>query len=125
MRSVIDVVEKRLLTPVGLRSLDPADPRYVGKYIGSPRDRDACYHQGTVWAWLIGPFINAYRKTHAGGPDVERGVNAILSGLKEQLTAACIGQISEIFDGDPPHTPRGAPAQAWSVAELLRVLAQS
>lgn len=119
-RAVVDKVESRLLTPVGLRSLSPDDPRYSPVYIGSPMTRDGSYHQGTVWGWLIGPFVEAYRRVHARDEDVETRVSEILSGLKTHLTETMVGQISEIFDGDAPHKPRGAAAQAWSVAALLR-----
>jgi len=120
-RKVVARVETELLTPVGLRSLAPADPRYVPHYLGSPFDRDAAYHQGTVWSWLIGPFADAYRKTHAKGSKTDARVAEILATVKEHLNEASVGQISEIFDAEPPHTPRGCAAQAWSVAELLRV----
>ncbi len=120
--AVVDEAVRVLLTPVGLRSLSPEDPAYVGTYIGSPFDRDSAYHQGTVWAWLIGPFIDAYRRTHAGDTNLGSQIEAFLSGIELHLTDAGIGQVSEIFDGDPPHHPRGCPAQAWSVAEVLRIL---
>jgi predicted glycogen debranching enzyme len=115
---VVDIVERRLLTPVGLRSLDPAHPDYRSTYSGDLRSRDGAYHQGTVWAWLIGPFVDAWVKTHPG-----RAADArqYLTGLVEHLDAtACVGSISEIFDAEEPFTPRGCVAQAWSVAELLR-----
>ncbi len=118
---IVEKVEKELLTPVGLRSLSPADPRYCPVYIGPPAERDSAYHQGTVWAWLIGPFIDAYRKVKEPSDATERAVEAILAGFKAHLLEAGLGQISEIFDGDPPHAPRGCFAQAWSVAEVLRV----
>lgn len=124
-RAVVKKVEAELLTPVGLRSLSPKDPRYVPIYIGSPVDRDAAYHQGTVWGWLIGHFVDAYRKVHSKDVRAKKRIDEILAGLREHLSAAAIGQVSEIFDGDKPHTPRGCPAQAWSVAELLRVLTQA
>lgn len=120
-RKVVDRVEADLLTPVGLRSLATTDPQYVGTYIGSPIDRDACYHQGTVWGWLIGPFIDAYRKVHSKDTLAENAVAAMIKGIKDHLTEAMVGQVSEIFDGNAPHGPRGAAAQAWSVAEVLRV----
>ncbi len=120
-RKVVDRVEAELLTPVGLRSLAASDPQYVGTYIGSPLERDGCYHQGTVWGWLIGPYIDAYRKVHSKDIKAEKAVAAIIENFKNHLTEAMIGQISEIFDADAPHTPRGAAAQAWSVAEVLRV----
>jgi glycogen debranching enzyme len=118
-KAVVDKVETELLTPVGLRSLSPRDPKYIPIYIGSPFDRDSAYHQGTVWAWLIGGFVDAYRRIY---PEREERVKEMLSGFAGHLRKAGIGQISEIFDADRPHSPRGCPAQAWSVAELLRVL---
>ncbi len=118
-RKVVDKVESELLTPVGLRSLSPRDPAYRPIYIGSPFDRDSSYHQGTVWAWLIGGFVDAYRRVY---PDREQRVDEILEGLRIHLLEAGVGQISEIFDADPPHHSRGCPAQAWSVAEVLRVM---
>lgn len=120
-RMVVEKVEAELLTSVGLRSLAPSDPRYVPIYVGSPAERDASYHQGTVWAWLIGPFIDAYRKTHSRDKKADQRVDEILAGLKAHLTDAMVGQVSEIFDAEPPNSPRGCAAQAWSVAELLRV----
>lgn len=120
-RSVVDRVRSDLLTPFGLRTLSPADPNYVGRYEGPPASRDAAYHQGTVWAWLMGPFIDAFRRAYAEEKDVESESLGLLAAFEDHLKTACLGQISEIFDGDPPHTPRGCPAQAWSVAEILRV----
>jgi predicted glycogen debranching enzyme len=117
-KMIVDKVEAELLTPVGLRSLSPKDPKYIPIYIGSPFERDSAYHQGTVWGWLIGPFIDAYRKVYPNSGD---RVAEMLSGFESHLAEAGVGQISEIFDADPPHRPRGCPAQAWSVAEVLRV----
>lgn len=117
-RKIVEKVELKLLTPVGLRSLSPKDKNYRPVYIGSPFERDTGYHQGTVWAWLIGGFVDAYRKVF---PENELRVEEILSGFKTHLTEAGCGQISEIFDADAPFSPRGCPAQAWSVAEVLRV----
>jgi predicted glycogen debranching enzyme len=114
---VLQVARERLLTPVGLRSLAPDHPDYRAKYYGDLRSRDAAYHQGTVWAWLIGPFVDAWLKVH---PDGAAAARSFLSGLVEQLDEACVGSISEIFDAEPPFTPRGCVAQAWSVAEALR-----
>lgn len=114
---VLDVVRQRLLTPVGLRSLAPGHHDYKSHYAGDLRSRDAAYHQGTVWAWLIGPFIDAWLRVH---PDDRRGAHGFLAGLAKHLSEACIGSVSEIFDADAPFTPRGCIAQAWSVAELLR-----
>ena len=109
----------KLLTPVGLRSLAPGHPDYKPKYYGDLRSRDAAYHQGTVWAWLIGPFIDAWLKVH---PDDRRRRARLLDGFVPHLGEACIGSISEIFDAEAPFTPRGCIAQAWSVAEVLRCL---
>ncbi len=120
-RKVLEKIQVELLTPVGLRSLSPSDKNYFGTYKGTPFERDLAYHQGTVWAWLIGPFIDAYRKIHGTGKTSENKVSEILSGLKTHLSEDGVGQISEIFDGDVPHRPRGCFAQAWSVAEVLRV----
>lgn len=121
-KMIVEKVEHELLTPVGLRSLSASDEKYVPIYIGSPFDRDSSYHQGTVWAWLIGPFIDAYRRVY---PNAEKRVAEILSGFENHMTEAGLGQISEIFDADPPHLPRGCFAQAWSVAEVLRVSVKS
>ena len=113
--AVLDRVRAELLTPVGLRSLGPREPDYQPRYSGDLRTRDAAYHQGTVWAWLIGPFCDAWRKTH---PDDD--ARALLKGF--DLGAFGLGSVAEIFDAEPPFTPRGCIAQAWSVAELLRCL---
>ena len=116
-KPVLEVVQSRLLTPVGLRSLSPDDPDYKPRYFGDLRARDAAYHQGTVWGWLIGPFIDTWLKVH---PDDRAGARQFLEGFVPHLDQACIGSISEIFDAEPPFTPRGCIAQAWSVAEVLR-----
>lgn len=116
-RKVVEKVKKELLTPVGLRSLAPDDSQYCPIYLGSPYQRDSCYHQGTVWGWLIGGYVEAHRKVFPEADDFAE----ILDGFKNHLTEAGIGQISEIFDADAPHHPRGCFAQAWSVAEVLRV----
>jgi predicted glycogen debranching enzyme len=117
-RQVVDVVERDLLTPYGLRTLARTDPSYHGRYEGDQRSRDAAYHQGTVWPWLLGPFCTAYIKVN--GPESRARVAQWLAPFREHLHSAGLGQISEIFDGDPPHHPRGCIAQAWSVAEILR-----
>jgi predicted glycogen debranching enzyme len=120
-KKVLAAVEKDLLTPCGLRTLNPSDPRYKGRYVGPMSQRDAAYHQGTVWAFLIGPFIEAYLKVHGFDPTAKRRCRGFLSKLLAHMNEdGCLGSISEIFDGDPPHHPRGAFAQAWSVAEVLR-----
>ena len=112
------VVSDRLLTPVGLRSLAPGDPDFKSRYFGDLRTRDAAYHEGTVWGWLVGPFIDAWLKVY---PDDLDGARKALQGFVPHLDEACIGSISEVFDADAPFTPRGCIAQAWSVAEVLRV----
>ena len=117
----MEVVRERLLTPVGLRSLAPGHPDYKAKYYGDLRSRDAAYHQGTVWAWLIGPFVDAWLKVH---PDDRAGARRCSRASIAHLSEACVGSISEIFDAEPPYMPRGCVAQAWSVAEVLRCLAQ-
>jgi len=118
---VVAEVERRLVTPVGLRSLAPGHPDYKPRYFGDLRARDLAYHQGTVWAWLIGPFVDAWVKVYPGrAPEARRFLDAFPSHLDE----ACVGSISEIFDAEPPYTPRGCIAQAWSVAEVLRLLAK-
>jgi predicted glycogen debranching enzyme len=116
-RPVLETVRERLLTPVGLRSLAPGHPDYKPTYNGDLRSRDAAYHQGTVWGWLIGPFIDAWLRVH---PDDHAGARRFLEGFVPHLDEACIGSISEVFDAETPFTPRGCVAQAWSVAEALR-----
>ena len=119
-KSVVDRVQEHLLTPYGLRSLAPSDPQYRGRYTGGQVQRDGAYHQGTVWPWLMGPFITAYVKVNGGSDSARRQAKEWLSPLRAHLTDAGLGHISEIFDGDPPHCPRGCIAQAWSVGEVLR-----
>jgi predicted glycogen debranching enzyme len=114
---VVRVVRERLLTPVGLRSLAPGHPDYKPRYDGDLRARDAAYHQGTVWAWLIGPFIDAWLKVYPNQPSRAR---EFLHGFVKHLEEAGIGSISEVFDAEEPYAPRGCIAQAWSVAEVLR-----
>ncbi len=114
---MLEVVRRRLLTPVGLRSLAPGEPDFKSRYFGDLRARDAAYHQGTVWAWLIGPFIDAYLKVH---PDDRQAARGFLQAFRPHLDQAGLGTISEIFDAEPPFTPRGCISQAWSVAEVLR-----
>ena len=119
-RRVLDVCAAELWTPVGLRSLAPGDHRYAGRYRGGPVERDGAYHQGTVWTWLLGPFVSAHYRVHGDAP----AALAFLSAIPAHLREACIGQVSEILDGDPPFEPRGCFAQAWSVAEILRAWSQ-
>ena len=119
-REVLNCVEQRLLTPYGQRSLCPRHPAYCGRYQGGPYQRDRVYHQGTVWAWLIGPYVEAWLRVHDFSAAAKAKMRQHLQPLVDHLDDAGIGSISEIFDGDAPHTPRGSIAQAWSVAELLR-----
>jgi predicted glycogen debranching enzyme len=117
-RAVLAVVVAQLLTPYGLRSLAPGDPAYRGRYEGGPAERDASYHQGTVWSFLLGPYADALIKTN--GAVGKAKARKALEALAPHLLEEGLGTISEIFDGDAPHAPRGCPAQAWSVAETLR-----
>jgi predicted glycogen debranching enzyme len=116
-KAVVDLVGEKLLTPVGLRSLAREHPDYKPTYHGDLRTRDAAYHQGTVWSWLIAPYIDAWLKVY---PDRRTDARRFLSGLEAHLGEACIGSVSEVFDAEAPYTPRGCIAQAWGVAELLR-----
>ena len=121
--SILRVVERELLTPRGLRTLSTSDPNYIGRYEGGPATRDSAYHQGTVWPWLMGPYITAYVKTF--GRKAGQTFAALwLENFQPHLREACLNQVSEIFDGDAPHAPRGCVAQAWSVAELLRAIVE-
>ncbi len=115
-KAVVDSCARELLTSHGLRSLAPGEPGYVAHYLGGPWERDGAYHQGTVWAWLIGPFVDAHYRVY-GDAAIAR---SFLEPLALHLQSACLGSISEIFDADPPFTARGCFAQAWSVAEVLR-----
>ncbi|MBS0422037.1 MAG: glycogen debranching enzyme family protein [Proteobacteria bacterium] len=115
-RAVVEVCARELLTPVGLRSLASSDSRYARSYVGGAGQRDAVYHQGTVWSWLLGPFALAHHRVFRNAPQAL----SLLEGLALHLDDACLGTVSEIFDGDAPHAPRGCFAQAWSVAETLR-----
>jgi predicted glycogen debranching enzyme len=116
---VLNIVREQLATPFGLRSLAPGHPDFKPRYDGDLRARDAAYHQGTIWGWLIGPFVDALLKTF---PNDREGARRLLDGLEQELSAACIGTISEIYDAEAPFLPRGCTAQAWSVAEALRVM---
>jgi predicted glycogen debranching enzyme len=114
-RAVVDACSKHLLTPMGLRTLAPSEPGYQGRFGGGPDERDRAYHQGTVWPWLIGPFAVAHMRVHRNPEAIHRHLATLTAHLMER------GTVAECAEGDPPHTPRGAFAQAWSVAELLRV----
>ena len=121
-RRIVDVVEKKLATPLGLRTLSPDDPRYVGRYEGGVRERDGAYHQGTAWPWLIGAFVDAWVRVRGGSEAAKRDArDRFVAPLLAHLDDAGLGHVSEIADGDAPHTPRGCPFQAWSVGELLRL----
>jgi predicted glycogen debranching enzyme len=120
-QAVLANVTEHLLTPYGLRSLAPRDPHYRPRMLGTRFERDGAYHNGTVWSWLIGPYVDAYLAVHGlNDASVAEG-RELIAPLIVHLSEAGLGSISEVFDGDPPHAPRGCPAQAWSVAELLRV----
>ncbi|MBV8879916.1 MAG: glycogen debranching protein, partial [Planctomycetaceae bacterium] len=115
--AVLQAVVEHLVTPVGLRSLSPKAPGYCARYDGDLRLRDGAYHQGTVWAWLVGPLVDAWLRVH---PADLAGARRFLEGFSDHLSEGSVGSISEIFDAEPPHFPRGCVAQAWSVAEVLR-----
>src|SRR5438477_480273 len=121
-RRVVDAVEMLLLTPVGLRSLAPGEPGYAPHYQGGSRERDAIYHQGTVWPWLIGSFVEAWVRVRGSTSEAKAEARAkFLPPIYQHLNEAGLGHISEICDAEPPHTPRGCPFQAWSLGELLRL----
>ena len=122
--AVVDKVQEHLLTPYGLRSLAVSDPQYRGRYTGGPAERDGAYHQGTVWPWLMGPFITAYIKVNGDSEAARRQAAKWLAPLKAHLADGGLGHISEIFDGDAPQRPCGCIAQAWSAAEILRALVE-
>jgi predicted glycogen debranching enzyme len=121
-RRVVDAVEQRLLTPLGLRSLAPGEPGYVQRYEGDPASRDAAYHQGTVWPWLIGPFVDAWLRVRGNTAANRReATRRFIEPIRAHLQTAGLGHVSEIADADPPFTPRGCPFQAWSLGELIRL----
>jgi len=119
-KAVLKIVEEKLYTPVGLRSLPADDPRYIGIYGGDAMHRDSSYHQGTVWSWLLGAYVDGVMRSEDGSK--KRKAKKIIDAFKYHLNEGCIGSVSEIFDADAPHHPRGCIAQAWGVAELLRVM---
>jgi predicted glycogen debranching enzyme len=119
-KGIVDIITEELLTPFGLRTLSPADSRYKGFYRGNTEQRDAAYHNGTVWPWLLGPYITAYARAYKDKAGTRDELRSLLKGIEEHLDAACIGTISEIFDGNDPHEPNGCVSQAWSVAEIMR-----
>jgi predicted glycogen debranching enzyme len=123
-RIVVDAVERRLLVPLGLRSLGPGEPGYAAHYTGGPRERDGAYHQGTAWPWLLGPFVEAWLAVHGNTNDARlEARQRFVAPLMAHLDDAGLGHVSEIADAEAPFTPRGCPFQAWSVGELLRVRA--
>jgi predicted glycogen debranching enzyme len=117
---VVAACQKLLLTPMGMRTLAPGSPNYQGRCAGDQKTRDAAYHQGTVWPWLMGPFVSSYVKVRGGTAMARAEARGFMDPLRDHLKKAGLGSISEIADGDAPFTPRGCPAQAWSVGEVLR-----
>jgi predicted glycogen debranching enzyme len=121
-RGIVDLVERALLTPLGLRTLAPDDREYIPHYHGGPAERDAAYHQGAVWPWLIGPFVEAWLRVRGNSSTAKSEARArFMPPLLGHLETAGLGHVSEVADGDPPHTPGGCPFQAWSLGELIRV----
>jgi len=121
-KTALDKVTKELLTPVGLRTLSPSDPRYLGRYGGSQVNRDLAYHQGTVWPWLLGAYGEACLKSAKDRVKAKKDITSALERfLEEHMQVAGIGFISEVFNGDPPHEPNGCIAQAWNSAEIIRL----
>ena len=121
-KRVVDAVTQKLWTPLGLRSLAPEEPGYAPRYEGGVRERDSVYHQGTVWPWLIGPFVEAWVRIHGESDNAKREARRrFLMPIIEHLNNAGLAHVSEIADADPPHAPRGCPFQAWSVGEVLRL----
>ena len=121
-RAVADAVEAELVTPLGLRTLSPADPAYRPHYAGGPRERDGAYHQGTVWPWLMGPFVEAWLRVRGDTPAARATArDRFLAPLLAHLDDAGLGHVSEVADGAPPHRPGGCPFQAWSLGELIRI----
>ncbi|WP_040670835.1 amylo-alpha-1,6-glucosidase [Nitritalea halalkaliphila] len=120
MNRVVETIRSKLLTPRGLRTLSPDDPGYRGYYQGNQYTRDLAYHCGTVWPWLLGAFVDAYLRLH--GKAGKHFVEKIIASFDEVMSQYGVGTVAEIYDGDPPHRPKGAISQAWSVAELLRIM---
>jgi predicted glycogen debranching enzyme len=121
-QKVVDLVETKLLTPLGLRTLSPDDPQYVSRYHGDPARRDGAYHQGTAWPWLMGPFVDAWLRVRGGSAKAKlEAQRRFLAPLQAHLATAGIGHVSELADGAPPHAPGGCPFQAWSLGELIRI----
>lgn len=122
-RAVVLTAQAELLTEVGLRTLAPGEPGYTPHYRGGVAERDGAYHQGTVWPWLLGPFVRAWLAAFGRTPEALGYCRSLLAGLERRLGEGCLGQVGEVFDAQAPHLPGGAPAQAWSVAELLQLVA--
>lgn len=122
-RGVVRRMRESLLTPVGLRTLDPLDPGYKARYRGTMLERDAAYHNGTVWPWLLGPYAEAVMRVGGFSAESRAEARAVLMSLAGEMEGLSLGQLPEVYDAEPPHAPGGCPAQAWSVAETLRVLA--
>ena len=123
-RQMVELVRLELLTPMGLRTLSPQDPRYCPRYGGGVRERDSAYHQGAVWHWLLGPFVTAYLRVHEQSEEARDTAAGWLSEFTRRMDTGCLGQVCEVADGEAPHTGGGSFAQAWSVAELLRALVE-
>ncbi|MBH0203548.1 MAG: glycogen debranching protein, partial [Nitrospira sp.] len=123
-KQVLRTIKGHLLTPVGLRTLSPQDSRYHPRYEGGPLERDCAYHQGTVWPFLLGPFVTAWIKTFGNALETRAEARSFFNGIEAHVHETCLGHVSEIFDGEFPHHPRGCPAQAWSIAEPLRALVE-
>jgi predicted glycogen debranching enzyme len=121
-QQVMAAARAHLLTPMGLRTLSPEDANYHGHYAGSMFERDGAYHQGTVWAWPMGPYIEGTLRAFKNSADAIKHARAALQPLLDEVAVHSVGQLHEIFEGDAPHRPEGCPAQAWSVAEVLRAL---
>ena len=120
---IVEAVESRLLTPFGLRTLAPGSPAYMPRYVGGVTERDGAYHQGTVWPWLIGAFVEAWLRVRDNTHDAKVTAKMrFIAPLIEHLDQAGLGHISEIMDAEPPHTPRDCPFQAWSLGEMIRIM---
>ncbi len=117
-RRVVETVQAALLTPAGLRTLDPNDPEYCPRFEGPMSERDRAYHKGTVWPWLIGPFVNAYLFAHGDSKEALQFCRDLLKEMAKELCTCCLGSFSEVYDAEPPHRPGGCPAQLWSVAQF-------
>jgi glycogen debranching enzyme len=121
-RSIVDAVEQRLWTPIGLRTLDPNDPRYKGQFQGNIFERDSAYHNGTAWPWLLGPFVDAWIHVRGNSPEAIRDANQrFWSPIEKRMKTAGLGHVTEVASGDAPHAPGGCPFQAWSLSEYMRV----